>query len=93
MTSPAGDHGPDAPARAPGTIRGPVAAVIAGFLVAIAFSVGYTTWSVNSSQHRWCSALVTLDAADQHAPPPASKFGRQLVTDFHALKLQFGCGR
>lgn len=35
------------PRRAPGSIRGPIGAVIAGFLFAIAFSVGYTTWSVN----------------------------------------------
>jgi hypothetical protein len=46
---------------------------------------------VQASQHRWCSTLVTLDDADQHAPPPTSPFGRHLVADFHNLRQEF-CG-
>jgi hypothetical protein len=79
------------PAGPPG-IRGSVGLVIGAVVIALAVNVGYTTWSVNTSQHRWCSALVTLDTADQHAPAPTSKFGRQLVADFHNLRLSFGCG-
>ena len=47
---------------------------------------------VQASQRKWCATLVTLDDAGQHAPPPASAFGRNLVTDFHDLRQQFGCG-
>ena len=47
---------------------------------------------VQASQRKWCSTLVALDNADQHAPPPTSAFGRHLVTDFHDLRQQFGCG-
>jgi hypothetical protein len=46
---------------------------------------------VQASQHRWCSTLVTLDEADQHAPKPATAFGRNLVADFHNLRQEF-CG-
>ena len=49
---------------------------------------------VQGSQHRWCSTLVTLDDADEHAPPPTSPFGEHLVTDFHNLRQEFcGSGR
>jgi hypothetical protein len=82
--------GPDR-ARQPGPGRG-IAIIVAGVLLALATNVAYTTWSVDTSQHRWCAALVTLDNADRAAPKPASKFGRQLVADFHALRLSFGCG-
>lgn len=46
---------------------------------------------VQASQHRWCSTLVTLDTADQHAPKPTSAFGRNLVADFRNLRQEF-CG-
>lgn len=46
---------------------------------------------VQASQHRWCSTLVTLDDADEHAPPPTSPFAKHLVTDFHNLRQEF-CG-
>lgn len=47
---------------------------------------------VAASQHRWCAALVTLDTADRHAPPPATRAGRNLFADFHSLRMEFGCG-
>lgn len=51
-----------------------------------------TYQQVHASQHKWCAILVTLDEADQHAPPPTSAFGRRLVADFHNLRGQYGCG-
>jgi len=68
------------------------AVALAAMLLALGMNVAYTTWVVSSSQHRWCTTLVTLDNADMHAPPPTSKFGRQLVVDFHNLRIHFGCG-
>lgn len=46
---------------------------------------------VQASQHRWCSTLVTLDDADQHAPKPSTAYGQHLVADFHNLRQEF-CG-
>lgn len=69
-----------------------VTMVITAVVIALAMNVAYTTWVVTQSQHRWCQTLTTLDNADQHAPAPTSKFGRQLVTDFHQLRVAYGCG-
>jgi len=67
------------------------------FLVLLAFALSgaallVASNEVNASQARWCSTLVTLDNADRHAPPPATQFGRQLVSDFRTLRRAFGCG-
>ena len=41
----------------------PVIVVIAGLLVLCALTVGYTTWAVSASQHRWCAVIDLLNAA------------------------------
>jgi hypothetical protein len=66
--------------------------VVVAVVLALGMNVAYTTWVVTQSQHRWCTTLITLDTADHDAPPPTSKFGRQLVTDFHNLRVAYGCG-
>ena len=50
---------------------------------------------VQASQHRWCSTLVTLDDADEHAPAGRRRrIAEHLVTDFHNLRQEFcGSGR
>lgn len=86
--------GPDltSPTRPPSPIMRAVALVVIAVVLALGMNAAYTTWVVSTSQHRWCTTLVTLDNADEHAPPPTSKFGRQLVADFHNLRESFGCG-
>jgi hypothetical protein len=79
--------------RPPSPIARAVALVVTAVVIALAMNVAYTTWSVTESQKRWCHTLITLDNADQHAPAPTTKFGRQLVTDFHHLRLAYGCGQ
>jgi hypothetical protein len=78
--------------RPPSPIMRAVALVIVAVVIALGMNVAYTTWVVTQSQHRWCTTLITLDNADHHASPPTSKFGRQLVTDFHNLRFAYGCG-
>jgi hypothetical protein len=73
-----------------------VIAVIAGLLAAVVLTVGYTTWAVNASQHRWCAVINLLNAA----PPPAGApetnpsraYAQMLSRDFHDLKGSLGCG-
>lgn len=80
-------------ARPPSPIMRAVTLVVVAVVIACGMNVAYTTWVVAASQHRWCTTLTTLDNADHHAPAPTTKFGRQLVTDFHNLRLSYGCGR
>ena len=73
-----------------------VLAVIAGLLALILLTVGYTTWAVNASQHRWCAVIDLLNAA----PPPAGApqtnpsraYAQMLSRDFRDLKGSLGCG-
>ncbi len=66
--------------------------LIVSVILAIGMNAGFTLWSVQRSQHQWCSALVTLDNADQHSPAPATEAGKHLFSDFHSLRESFGCG-
>ena len=68
-----------------------VAALLVLTLIVGAANLWASYLEVQASQHRWCSTLVTLDNADQHAPKPTSAFGRNLVDDFHNLRRGF-CG-
>ena len=70
----------------------PMLIMIVSFVVALLLNGAFTVWSVQQSQHRWCSTVVALDDADAHAPKPTSQFGRNLVMDFHQLRIAFGCG-
>lgn len=74
----------------------PVIVVITGLLVLCALTVGYTTWAVSASQHRWCAVIDLLNAA----PPPAGApqtnpsraYEQKLAGDFRELKGSLGCG-
>ena len=74
----------------------PVIAVIAGLLVLCALTVGYTTWAVDASQHRWCAVIDLLNAAPPPAGAPqknpARAYDQKLALDFHDLKGSLGCG-
>ena len=81
-----------------GAERSPVLAVIAvvaGLLVFAGLTIGYTSWAVAASQHRWCAVIDLLNAA----PPPAGApqknpsraYDQKLARDFHALKGSLGC--
>lgn len=73
-----------------------VLAVIAGLLALILLTVGYTTWAVNASQHRWCAVIDLLNAAPPPAGAPqknpARAYDQKLALDFHDLKGSLGCG-
>jgi hypothetical protein len=73
----------------------PVILVIAGLVALCALTIGYTTWAVNASQHRWCAVIDLLNAAP---PPvgapqknPSRAYEQELARDFHALKASLGC--
>jgi hypothetical protein len=73
-----------------------VVAIIAGLLALCALTIGYTTWAVNASQHRWCAVIDLLNAAP---PPvgapqknPSRAYAQMLSRDFHDLKGSLGCG-
>ena len=72
-----------------------VLAVVAGLLVFAGLTIGYTTWAVSASQHRWCAVIDLLNAAP---PPtgapqknPSRAYEQMLGRDFHALKGSLGC--
>jgi hypothetical protein len=66
--------------------------IIAGAVLAVALNLAYTTWAVNTSQHRWCATIGLLNSADAHQPAPSTQFGRNLVADFNHLYTNLGCG-
>ena len=74
----------------------PVIVVIAGLLVFCALTVGYTTWAVSASQHRWCAVIDLLNAAPPPAGAPATNpsraYAQMLSRDFRDLKGSLGCG-
>ena len=82
--------------RAERSVVMPVIAVIAGLLVLCALTVGYTTWAVDASQHRWCAVIDLLNAAPPPAGAPqknpARAYDQKLALDFHDLKGSLGCG-
>jgi hypothetical protein len=85
-------HAQEAPAARPKRESRALVLMLAGFALAVVLNGFFTIWTVSESQHRWCNTITTLDQADHAAPKPTSKFGRNLVTDFHRLRGQFGCG-
>ena len=75
------------------------AVVLTLVIVALAgVNLLFTARFVNENNHKWCSALVTLDDADQAAlkAPPAQKpkgaYSFALISDFHQLRRELGCG-
>jgi hypothetical protein len=73
----------------------PWIAVIAGFLLFAGLTVAYVTYSVNASQHRWCTTINLLNSS----PPPAGSpsrnpsraYEQHLAADFRDLKASLGC--
>ena len=71
-------------------------------LVLILLVGGGNLWAtydvVHASQHKWCQTIDTLDNADQAAlkAPPAQRphgaYSFALISDFHHLRGQLGCG-
>lgn len=72
--------------------RRPIIMVVSALLLAIMLNAGYTTWLVQTSQHRWCATIGTLNNAAKGAPAPQTAYGRHLVQDFHDLYGGLGCG-
>jgi hypothetical protein len=74
----------------------PVIAVIAGLLALAALTVGYTTWAVSASQHRWCAVIDLLNMAPPPAGAPqknpARAYDQELARDFRDLKGSLRCG-
>ena len=81
-----------------GTERSPViavASVILGLLLFAGLTIGYTTWAVSASQHRWCAVIDLLNAAPPPAGPaktnPSRAYEQKLGRDFQMLKGSLGC--
>ena len=74
----------------------PVIVLIVGLLAFAGLTVGYVSWSISASQHRWCAVIDLLNAA----PPPAGSpqknpsraYEQRLASDFRDLKASLGCG-
>lgn len=97
---PAGPQGEPGPAGPPMTRRA-VRAVLALFLIAIIVGGGgllgvrslhsEVQRAVQTSNHRWCAALGTINASERKTPPTTTS-GKNLAADFAALYGEFGCG-
>jgi hypothetical protein len=80
----------------PGTLR-LFLACIGGMILAVALNAGFTLWQTQQSQHKWCTTIETLNAADQaakKAPPsqkPKGAYSLALIKDFQQLQGQLGC--
>jgi hypothetical protein len=83
------DHGAE---RSPALA---VIAVIAGLLLFAGLTVGYVSWSISASQHRWCTTIDLLNAAPPPAGPakanPSRAYEQELSRDFRDLKGSLGC--
>jgi hypothetical protein len=83
-------------ARAERPILGPMIAVVVGFVLFAALTVGYVSWSVSASQHTWCATINLLNEAPAPAtakgpPAPARVYDQHLAADFRTLKEKFRC--
>ncbi len=73
----------------------PVVLIVFCFLAFAGGTVAFVSWSVSSSEHKWCSVIDLLDAAP--APPnantsnPSRQYDAQLASDFSVLKKRLGC--
>jgi hypothetical protein len=64
------------------------------FLLFVGITIGYVTWSVNTSEHKWCTVIELLNKAPapKAAPNnPSRIYDAQLAQDFRVLQTSLGC--
>jgi hypothetical protein len=73
----------------------PIAVAVAAFVLALALNTAYTTWAVNTSQHRFCTTVGLVGA--QKPPPgnpqanPSRAYLQELHLHFTQLYRSPGC--
>jgi tagatose-1,6-bisphosphate aldolase len=69
-------------------VRQRILPVLAGFAIAILVNTGYTTWSVETSQHRACATLIALAREKPPAGNPEVNPARGFDQAPHVLLAQ-----
>jgi hypothetical protein len=72
-----------------------IALAVASIMLAVGLNAGFTYWSVETSQHHWCSTLNLLYT--EKPPPgnaarnPSRAYLQDLHTRFSDLRSSLGC--